>query len=74
MTIRDLIENLSGINPDAEAVVVLFKNDCTSEPFEIDGVTNIDGTAQIEMSEPQDVESPYLVTNVPSLDRVPVLC
>jgi hypothetical protein len=30
---------------------VLFKNDGTSEQFEIDGVTNIDGTAQIEISE-----------------------
>ena len=30
---------------------VLFKNDGTSEQFEIDGMTNIDGTAQIEISE-----------------------
>lgn len=26
---------------------ILFKNDGTSEQFEMDGVTNIDGTAQI---------------------------
>ena len=30
---------------------ILFKNDGTSEPFEMDGVTNLDGTAQIEISE-----------------------
>jgi hypothetical protein len=30
---------------------LLFKNDGTSEQFEMDGVTNIDGTAQIEISE-----------------------
>jgi hypothetical protein len=56
MTIRDLIESLSGIDPDSEALVVLFKNDGTSEQFEIDAVTNIDGVAQIEITEPEDVE------------------
>jgi hypothetical protein len=47
---------LSGIDPDGEALVVLFKNDGTSEQFELDGVTNIDGTAQIEISEPEDIQ------------------
>ena len=56
MTIRDLIEGLSGIDPDGEALVVLFKNDGTAEQFEIDAMTNIDGVAQIEISEPEDVE------------------
>jgi hypothetical protein len=30
---------------------ILCKNDGTSEQFEMDGVTNIDGTAQMEISE-----------------------
>jgi hypothetical protein len=56
MTIHDLIESLSGIDPDSETFVVLFKNDGTSEQFEIDAVTNINGTAHIEISEPEGVE------------------
>ena len=55
MTIHDLIASLNGIDPDGEVLVVLFKNDGTSGQFEIDAVTDIDGAAQIEISEPEEV-------------------
>jgi hypothetical protein len=56
MTIRELIESLSVVDPDGEVLVVLFKNDGTSEQFEIDAATIIDGAPQIEISEPEGVE------------------
>jgi hypothetical protein len=49
MKVRDLVNILSMMTPDADAFVALFNADGTSETFDIEDVTDNNGNAQIEI-------------------------
>ena len=51
MTIRELMDILTGMDPEAEAFVQLFKTDGTSESFEIEAVRDNNGNAQLDIYE-----------------------
>jgi hypothetical protein len=51
MTIRQLMDILQPMNPDADAFVALFNADGTSTIFDIEEVTDNNGNAQIEIYE-----------------------
>ena len=54
MTIRELRAALATMDTNSEVQVVLFKNDGTSEVFELEEVLSNDGHAQLEIYEPED--------------------
>ena len=51
MTIRQLMDILQTMNPDADAFVALFNADGTSTIFDIEEVSDNNGNAQIEIYE-----------------------
>jgi hypothetical protein len=51
MTIQELIDTLALFNPAQNVFVALFKNDGTSEIFEIEEVGDNDGNVQLEIYE-----------------------
>jgi hypothetical protein len=53
MTIRELRSALAAIPAESSVQVVLFKNDGTSEVFELEEVLSNDGHAQLEIYEPE---------------------
>jgi hypothetical protein len=54
MTIRELRAALATMDTNSEVQVVLFKNDGTSEVFELEEVLSNEGHAQLEIYEPED--------------------
>jgi hypothetical protein len=54
MTIRELRAALATMEANSDVQVVLFKNDGTSEAFELEEVLSNDGHAQLEIYEPED--------------------
>jgi len=51
MKIRQLMDILAPMNPDADAFVAFFYANGTSETFDIEEVTDSNGHAQIEIYE-----------------------
>ena len=49
MKIRQLIDILAMINPEADVFVALFHADGTGDTFDIEDVTDNNGQAQIEI-------------------------
>jgi len=54
MTIRELRAALATMEANSDVQVVLFKNDGTSEVFELEEVLSNEGHAQLEIYEPED--------------------
>jgi hypothetical protein len=54
MTIRELRAALAPMAANSDVQVVLFKNDGTSEVFELEEVLSNEGHAQLEIYEPED--------------------
>jgi hypothetical protein len=55
MTVRDLRAALSSLEASSEVQVVLFKNDGTSDVFELEEVLSNNGRAQLEIYEAEPV-------------------
>jgi hypothetical protein len=51
MKIRQLMEILARLDPEANVFVAFFYTDATSETFDIEDVTTQNGDAQIEIYE-----------------------
>jgi hypothetical protein len=51
MTIQELINTLEQFDPTQNVFVALFKNDGTSELFEIEEIGENDGNTQLEIYE-----------------------
>ena len=58
MTIRELRSALATMPAESPVQVVLFKNDGTSEVFELEEVLSNDGHAQLEIYEPEAPQPP----------------
>jgi hypothetical protein len=54
MTVRELRAALASMEATSDVQVVLFKNDGTSEVFELEEVLSNEGRAQLEIYEPED--------------------
>jgi hypothetical protein len=54
MTVRELRAALATMEANSDVQVVLFKNDGTSEVFELEEVLSNEGHAQLEIYEPED--------------------
>ena len=54
MTVRELRAALSSLEANSDVQVVLFKNDGTSEVFELEEVLSNNGYAQLEIYEAED--------------------
>jgi hypothetical protein len=54
MTVRELRAALATMEATSDVQVVLFKNDGTSEVFELEEVLSNEGRAQLEIYEPED--------------------
>jgi hypothetical protein len=52
MTIRELRSALATMHPESTVQVVLFKNDGTSEVFELEEVLSHDGHAPLDIFDP----------------------
>jgi hypothetical protein len=57
MTVRDLRAALSGMEATSEVQVVLFKNDGTSQVFELEEVLSLDGHTRLEIYEAEEAEA-----------------
>jgi hypothetical protein len=57
MTVRELRAALATMEATSDVQVVLFKNDGTSEVFELEEVLSYEGHAQLEIYEAEEVES-----------------
>ena len=55
MTVRELRSALATMEATSEIQVVLFKNDGTSQVFELEEVLSLDGHAQLEIYEAEPV-------------------
>jgi hypothetical protein len=55
MTVRELRAALATMEATSEVQVVLFKNDGTSQVFELEEVLSLDGHAQLEIYEAEPV-------------------
>jgi hypothetical protein len=55
MTVRELRASLTTIEATSEVQVVLFKNDGTSQVFELEEVLSNNGYAQLEIYEAEPV-------------------
>ena len=55
MTVRELRAVLASMEANSNVQVVLFKNDGTSEAFELEEVLSNDGHAQLEIYEDEPV-------------------
>jgi hypothetical protein len=58
MKICELRVALDTMDPESDVLVVLFKNDGTSEVFELEEVLRNNGHAQLEIYEAKDVPNP----------------
>jgi hypothetical protein len=58
MTVRELRAALAPMEANSNVQVVLFKNDGTSDVFELEEVLSLDGHAQLEIYEAEEAESP----------------
>jgi hypothetical protein len=58
MTVRELRAALAPMEANSDVQVVLFKNDGTSQMFELEEVLSLDGHAQLEIYEAEEAESP----------------
>lgn len=54
MTIRELRAALASMDANSDVQVVLFKNDGTSEVFELEEVLSNNGHVQLEIYEAED--------------------
>jgi hypothetical protein len=54
MTVRELRAALGSMDANSDVQVVLFKNDGTSEVFELEEVLSNNGHAQLEIYEDED--------------------
>jgi hypothetical protein len=54
MTVRELRAALATMEATSDVQVVLFKNNGTSEVFELEEVLSNEGRAQLEIYEPED--------------------
>jgi hypothetical protein len=54
MTVRELRAALASMEANSDVQVVLFKNDGTSDVFELEEVLSNNGHAQLEIYEPED--------------------
>jgi hypothetical protein len=54
MTVRELRAALATMDGNSDVQVVLFKNDGTSEVFELEEVLSHEGRAQLEIYEPEE--------------------
>ena len=57
MTVRELRAALARMEVTSEVQVVLFKNDGTSQVFELEEVLSLDGHAQLEIYEAEAEEA-----------------
>ena len=57
MTVRELRAALAPMEATSEVQVVLFKNDGTSQVFELEEVLSLDGHAQLEIYEAEEAET-----------------
>ena len=55
MTVRELRAALSSLEANSDVQVVLFKNDGTSDVFELEEVLSNEGHAQLEIYEDEPV-------------------
>jgi hypothetical protein len=55
MTVRELRAALASLEANSEVQVVLFKNDGTSQVFELEEVLSLDGQTQLEIYEAEPV-------------------
>jgi hypothetical protein len=55
MTVRELRAALASMEANSDVQVVLFKNDGTSQVFELEEVLSLDGHAQLEIYEAEPV-------------------
>ena len=51
MKVRELINLLAVMDPEDNACVALFKTDGTSETFDVEEISDTDGTVQLEIYE-----------------------
>ena len=58
MTVRELRTALATMEANSDVQVVLFKNDGTSQVFELEEVLSLDGHAQLEIYEAEEAETP----------------
>jgi hypothetical protein len=54
MTVRELRAALTSMEANSDVQVVLFKNDGTSDVFELEEVLSNNGHAQLEIYEPEE--------------------
>jgi hypothetical protein len=59
MTVRELRAALTGMEANSDVQVVLFKNDGTSEVFELEEVLSNNGYAQLEIYEDEPVREEH---------------
>jgi hypothetical protein len=57
MTVRELRAALAPMEANSDVQVVLFKNDGTSQVFELEEVLSFDGHAQLEIYEAEEAEA-----------------
>jgi hypothetical protein len=57
MTVRELRAALAPMEANSDVQVVLFKNDGTSQVFELEEVLSLDGHAQLEIYEAEEAEA-----------------
>jgi hypothetical protein len=57
MTVRELRSALAPMEANSEVQVVLFKNDGTSQVFELEEVLSLDDHAQLEIYEAEEMEA-----------------
>jgi hypothetical protein len=55
MTVRELRAALASLGANSEVQVVLFKNNGTSQVFELEEVLSLDGQTQLEIYEAEPV-------------------
>jgi hypothetical protein len=58
MTIRELMDTLATMDPDARVLVALFRADTTSALFDISHISDNGGNAQLNIEEVPDVSEP----------------
>ena len=57
MTVRELRAALAPMEATSDVQVVLFKNNGTSDVFELEEVLSLDGHAQLEIYEAEEAET-----------------
>jgi hypothetical protein len=58
MTIRELMDTLATMDPDARVFVSLFRADTTFELFDISHISDNNGNAQLNIEEMPHVSEP----------------